>query len=182
MRDLSSLYPTFFCVSPFLTNIFGAVSKIESTVKLSFCLFCDILIIMSCPPFFALESQKHTYSKYGHAQKPDTYLGVCLANNGDAPWYDNSAVLCFCLCNSLHLPTVLTMFITLTSQSVEVPVDAHSSLTIRKTFLREYRQYYYYVLHRCPRKEECLALQKLYHFSHSGSKGDMIICTPYIAQ
>ena len=59
-------------------------------------------------------------------------------------WYDNSAVLCFCLCNSLHLPTVLTMFITLTSQSVEVPVDAHSSLTIRKTFLREYRQYYYY--------------------------------------
>lgn len=98
---------------------------------------------MSCPPFFALESQKHTYSKYGHAQKPDTYLGVCLANNGDAPWYDNSAVLCFCLCNSLHLPTVLTMFITLTSQSVEVPVDAHSSLTIRKTFLREYRQYYY---------------------------------------
>ena len=37
------------------------------------------------------------------------------------------------------------MFITLTSQSVEVPVDAHSSLTIRKTFLREYRQYYYYI-------------------------------------
>ena len=49
-------------------------------------------------------------------------------------WYDNSAVLCFCLCNSLHLPTVLTMFITLTSQSVEVPVDAHSSLTIQKHF------------------------------------------------